>query len=234
MAEALRPLEGRARWAVIALVAVILSDLVAIWSDLLEIDLMDRLIEKEEVTEEDADSNDVRQGVVALAQLAVFIAAVVFFIRWFHAAYSNLPALGQPNLRYGTGWAIGAWFVPILNLWRPKQIANDVWRGSTADAPPFAREAWKDVPVSGFLLHVWWAAWIATSIVGNAAGRAWWTGDTPEELKSAAQLDIAASVVDIVAAALAIAVVRSLTAREHERARRIASMPVSPEPALEP
>jgi hypothetical protein len=234
VAEALRPLEGRARWAVIGLVAVILSDLVAIWSDVLEIDLMNRLIEGEEVPEEDLDASDVRQGTVALVQLAVFLVAVVFFIRWFHAAYSNLRALGQPNLRYGIGWAIGAWFVPILNLFRPKQIANDIWRGSTPEAPTLTQAAWRDVPVSPILLHVWWAAWIATSIVGNIAGRAWWTGNTPDELKSAAQLDIAASMVDIVAAVLAIAVVRSLTARQQARAHRVASegaFPLTPESA---
>ena len=34
------------------------------------------------------------------------------------------------GLRYGNGWAIGAWFVPILSLVRPKQMANEIWRGS--------------------------------------------------------------------------------------------------------
>src|SRR5215213_2684690 len=32
--------------------------------------------------------------------------------------------------RYGTGWALGSWFVPILNAWRPKQIINDIWHQS--------------------------------------------------------------------------------------------------------
>ena len=38
------------------------------------------------------------------------------------------------HLRYGTGWAIGAWFIPIFNLFRPKQIANDIDRASAPDA----------------------------------------------------------------------------------------------------
>ena len=223
----LRPLGGRALWTVIALVAVIVTDFVAVWSDLQEIDLMNRLLDGEAVTEEELDENDARQAVVALIQLAVFIAAAFFFIRWFHGAYSNLRELGQPNLRYGTGWAIGAWFIPFFNLWRPKQIANDIWRGSAPDAPTFAQEDWKEAPVTT-LVHLWWAAWIVASIVGNVVARLWWSGNTPDELKSAAQLDIVASFLDVVAAVLAIAVVRAATSRQEERTRRIATMPPAP------
>jgi hypothetical protein len=220
-------------WAVIALVAVIFSDLLAIWSDLQEIDLVDRILDGEAVTEDELDDNDARQGLVALVQLALLIVAAVFFIRWFRAAYSNLGVLGQPNLRFGTGWAIGAWFVPFLNLWRPKQIANDIWRGSAPDAPPFEKQGWKDAPVTP-LVHVWWAAWIAAGIVGNIVARLWWSGDTPDDIKTAAQGDIAFSFIDIAAAVLAIFVVRRLTSRQEERTRRIATMPVEPQPLQPP
>ena len=33
----------------------------------------------------------------------------------------------------GAGWAIGPWFVPILNLFRPWQIAVETWEGSDPD-----------------------------------------------------------------------------------------------------
>lgn len=223
----LRPLRGRALWAIVAIVATIVTDLVAVWADLLDVDLMDRLIDGENVPEDELRERDDRQSLVGLLQLAVLVVSVFFFIRWFHASYSNLPLLGQPNLRYRTGWAIGAWFVPFLNLWRPKSIANDIWRGSAPDAPEYAREDWGDAPVTP-LLHVWWAAWILTSIVAQVAGRAWWRGDTPEDLKNAAQLDMASSFVNVVAAVLAIAVIRALTSRQEQRTRRIATMPPTP------
>src|SRR5688500_9966452 len=58
---------------------------------------------------------------------SILVAAIVFLI-WFHRAYSNAAGLANGRLRWGTGWSVGAWFVPILWWWRPKQIANDVWR----------------------------------------------------------------------------------------------------------
>jgi Domain of unknown function (DUF4328) len=65
------------------------------------------------------------------------LATAVGFLVWFHRAYTNLPALGIEPLPYATGWTIGAWLVPLLNLVRPKQIMDTIWRGSDPDRPPF-------------------------------------------------------------------------------------------------
>jgi hypothetical protein len=215
---AAEPLAGRARWAIVALGIVIAAALLNIWSDWLEIDLTTRIIDGEEVPLDELDSNDNRQTVVAVLYTLSLILAAIFFIRWFHRAYSNLEALGHPVLRFGKGWAIGAWFVPILNLWRPKQIANDIWRGSSPGAASLRHEAWKEQPVSA-LLHIWWAAWIISIYVGNVVGRLWVNADTVEATRTAARLDLAAFVLEIPAAILAILVVRRLTARQEERMR---------------
>ena len=218
MQSSVRPLEGRARWAVIALSAVIVSDVVGIASDWLELDLLNRVLDGEDVPLSDLESNDDRQAAVGILVLATFVGTVVFFIRWFHAAYSNLLALGQPELRYKPGWAIGAWFVPFLNLWRPKQIADDIWRGSAPDAPTLHEVGWKSRPVPG-LLNLWWGAWIVSVFVGNFAARVWFDTDTAEDLRRADIADMAGLTLDLLAAVLAIAVIRRLTARQAERAQ---------------
>jgi hypothetical protein len=209
---------------VIALVAVIVVDLLAIGANWLEIDLLSRAIDGKPVSMSELDSSDNRQAVLGLLGLAVVIAAAVFFIRWFHAAYANLRALGREDLRFGTGWAIGAWFVPFLNLWRPKQIANDIWRGSNPNVP-FQPAPWKETAVPTFL-ELWWGAWIIAD-VGQIAMRVWFESETAEELRTAAYADIGFLVVDVVAAALAIVVVRQLTFRQDERVRRSALFEVS-------
>ena len=84
------------------------------------------------------------------------------FIPWFHRAYSNLPRLGFRELRYAPGWAIGSWFVPILNLWRPKQIANDIYRGSDPAQAP-GSNFWKE-PITP-LLGWWWGLFIGGRFV---------------------------------------------------------------------
>ena len=114
----------------IALVTMIVADVLAVLSGVREYVLLERL-ETDLVTAEELEASDRRQQVVALAQFAVFIFAAIFFIRWLHRAYANIVPLAAQYPRYSTGTAIWSWFVPILNLWRPKQVINDVWRRAT-------------------------------------------------------------------------------------------------------
>ena len=228
-------LERRALWVTFALLAVIVVDVVALWADALEIRLIDRVLDGEHVAISTLDSDDVRQGVVGMVELAVFLVAVVLFLRWFHRAYANLPSL-RSERRFKGGWAIGAWFVPILNLWRPKQIANDIWRGSD----PSPRSVEKGIISESVpsLLGFWWAAWIAASLLATRAGLAWAAAPSAadagavaaigittdaEDVRRAAWVDLVSCVVDIPAALLAIGVVRASTLRQRERADALAS-----------
>jgi hypothetical protein len=62
------------------------------------------------------ERNDARQQLVGLAQLALWIACAIAFIRWLRAAYRNVDVVAPGLRRHGHGWAIGGWFVPILSL----------------------------------------------------------------------------------------------------------------------
>ncbi len=130
------PLAERAKVAVAVLAVIIVADLVALWSGVLELRLLDRLIAGETVSDSEATSNDNRQSLVGIAQLVLYILGAVVFIRWLHRAYRNVDAVDPAERHHGTGWAIGGWFVPVLTLWRPKQIVNDVWRAATPTAHP--------------------------------------------------------------------------------------------------
>jgi hypothetical protein len=218
------PIVRRSRFVVAALALTALLDLAAIWADAREIRLVNRIIAGDFPSTDELDASDNRQTVVAVSQLFVLVATVVVFLIWFSRAYKNLAALGARDLRFSTGWAIGSWLVPILNLWRPKQITDDIWRASDPDAPPEQGSAWRSSVVPGFLM-VWWIVWILSSWVGNAAGRAAFDSGTAQDTRDADYVDIASSVADIVAAALAVAVVLMLTRRQTSRATRLATMP---------
>ena len=166
-------------------------------------------------------------GLVGFAQFALYVAIAVLFIVWFHRAYANLHALGAEYLRWGKGWAIGAWFVPILNLWRPKQIANDIWRASDPNAPPHQASSWRDKDVPA-VFQWWWAAFLVTNWIGNVAGRGVWTADTPTELARSAGVHVISNAFDILAAVLAVVVVARTTSRQDERASRLHAATLGP------
>jgi hypothetical protein len=101
-------------------------------------------------------------GVLELLGTALFLVTIPFFLVWFQRTYRNLPAIGAPGRRFGTGWAIAAWFVPLLNLWRPKQIANEIYRAGTP--PPPSSGASSD---NVRLVTVWWALFLGSVFAAN-------------------------------------------------------------------
>ena len=157
-----RPLSGPAAWTVGLLGLVFVLSVGAVVSDVAEYSLLQGNPKNIPRTELVASLE--RQGVIGIAQALLLLATAVAFIVWFHRAYKNLSALGADKLRYGTGWAIGAWFVPILNLFRPKQIANDIWRASDPEQPPNQADGWRARPLPP-LYTAWWTVWVAGNIL---------------------------------------------------------------------
>src|SRR5919108_281392 len=145
MPESYVPLDGRRQAVTIVFAGIVLVSAVAVVGDVLELRLLDRIVAGESVTAAEATSNDSRQALIGVLQIAATIAGAIVFIRWLHRAYKNIDVVARDQRRYGHGWAIGSWFVPILNLWRPKQVVNDVWRAGArapAPVPPMTALGW--------------------------------------------------------------------------------------------
>jgi hypothetical protein len=80
-----------------------------------------------------------------------FFAAMIMFLVWFYRARVNAEGEGWPQ-RLSRGWAVGAWFAPVINFWFPFQIMVDIWR---AGLPEQART---DIAI---LPGIWWASLLA-------------------------------------------------------------------------
>jgi hypothetical protein len=154
----------------------------------------------------------------------VFLLSAGVFIAWFFRAYKNLHRLGVANLRYGTGWAIGSWFVPILSLVRPKQIANDVWRGSERGVETSTQ--WRLVEVPS-LVHWWWGLFLTQGFLVYIGQRTTDSGygkltsftgfeSGLSQIKTGTTMDVLGEIVSIAAVAVAIMVVSRVTERLDE------------------
>jgi uncharacterized protein DUF4328 len=159
-------------------------------------------------------------GFVVLHEL-LFLLAAGAFIAWFFRAYTNLRRLGVENMRYRTGWAIGSWFIPIFNWFRPKHIANDVWRGSERGVDVSTR--WRRVAVPN-LVHWWWGLFLVQGLllqIGQKTSAEGYDKLTSfasydrglTQLKSGAVADIIGGACSLAAAVLAIMVVRRISKR---------------------
>jgi hypothetical protein len=158
-------------------------------------------------------ASDERLAAGGAALLATFVVSTILWLLWFHRAYRNVESFGSVPMRFGTGWAIGAWFVPILHWFRPKQIANDIWRGTEPQPSPDGTDA----PVAA-LVHWWWAAWLVANLLGNLSFRLINDARTLDAERTAVTVDIAAGISFVVAGVLALRFVRRVTEREAARA----------------
>jgi Domain of unknown function (DUF4328)/Protein of unknown function (DUF2510) len=112
-------------------------------------------------------TQDPTGGAAVASQMAGLagIAVYVVFIVWFYRAAKTARAMMLPSQR-STGWAVGGWLVPIVNLWFPYQSAKGML---PAGDPGIAT------------LRRWWGWWLATYlgtalVIGTATGPRWLFG----------------------------------------------------------
>jgi hypothetical protein len=207
------------RLVIAALILCAVLDALAVASDFSYQNLIDRIVAGDSVAPSDAQSADDRQHLIGFGQIGIFLVTAAVFIVWFRKAYTNVARLGISGLRWSPGWAVFAWFVPLLNLVRPKAIANDIWLGSDPHLPPNAALNMGTPLGSVPWFHTaWWGAFVLSFLVGHAAFGNWEDAQTASELSSANNIQTFADVIDLVAAILAIAVVSRTANRQRERA----------------
>ncbi|WP_153457163.1 DUF4328 domain-containing protein, partial [Streptomyces smaragdinus] len=187
----------------------IAADLFSVFAGVGVRDVMDRVYTAEESEFDHADALYALSGVF---QIVALIATGVVFVIWFHRAHRNAASFRSGPLRMGSGWTIGAWFIPFANFVIPKKIANDIWQCST---PPTLDGNFQ-LSRRG-LLNAWWIVFVADRIIDQIAARQYNGAELPDELGDAAGTMMLADVLDIAAAVLCVLVVRKLTSMQEIR-----------------
>ncbi|MFJ1732712.1 DUF4328 domain-containing protein [Streptomyces sp. NPDC088254] len=95
----------------------------------------------------------------------VFLPCAVAFVTWF-AQMRRATGLMAPGLfRNGPGRAVGAWIIPVANLWMPYRVALGTWAASA----PVPRD--RETPrMRTWPVHLWWALFVSVALVKAIAG----------------------------------------------------------------
>lgn len=134
---------------------------------------------------------------LTLANILVLLVTSVVVLRWIYRASVNAHA-AAPGLTITPGWAVGWYFVPIANLWKPFQAMKEIWLGSHFGAN------WEGGHTSD-LLNWWWGLYIIDSIIGNAS---WRLTNTAPQL--AAELGLVDGVITIPLSLILIWIMRQI------------------------
>lgn len=200
----------RAKIAMVLLAIIFVLDILSFASSSLQYELLDRVQGGFDYTDEELELNDVRESVIGLLYLAVYIGCVVTFIMWFRRAYYNLHTIAK-NVLHSEGWAAGAWFVPFLNLFRPYQIMDELYSKTNA----IVSSKFSDYTIKGKgIVGLWWTVWLIDNFVSNYEGRRAWRAESIEEYLHVSQLSMLSSAISIPLALLAIKVIYNYSQME--------------------
>lgn len=100
---------------------------------------------------------EILEGLLGLIQLTLFITTGVTFLRWLHRAVRLAETLGA-DVGATPGWAVGYWFVPFVNLYRPYQVVTRLAAVIGARLPS-GLQGW------------WWALWLISNGLDRATMR---------------------------------------------------------------
>ncbi|WP_371614573.1 DUF4328 domain-containing protein [Streptomyces sp. NBC_00454] len=142
-----------------------------------------------------------------LLQLPLMLATAVLFVIWFHRAYGNAEIFNPGAVTRSQGWAIGAWFIPVGNLFIPYTMSKEMWAASIQLRKDGSYRSVSQAPVT-----TWWLTWVAALVADRIFTYLYDGADTFEELSGAAAAGVPQGLLLAAATVLAIRFVRKLTA----------------------
>ena len=188
------------------LIAVLVLKLIGIVSAWAQHGMLVAVQNGAQLTTEQAEANDGRERLIAMLAGLLFIGTAIAWLMWQHRAYENLRLVGSRDTEHTPGWSVGYWFIPLVNLFRPYQITAETYRRSELlngrdpigglSGPPLVGAWW-------FVYLVWGGSIRFYTVIGREA-------KTLPTLLSATNIELTSHVIGVVAAILAIQVIRSI------------------------
>lgn len=162
-----------------------------------------------EVDMQQAEQSDEIVMAVSWLGTLTYISCVVLWGMWTVRAARNVRVL-EPDATFvfTPGWAVGYFFIPFLNLYKPYQAVReiDIHSGELA----------LDGPAAGAsIIGAWWAAWIINNIVAQIAWRvSMQSSDTYDGLATANNANIGVEVLTMIATVLAVMMIRGINRKQ--------------------
>ncbi|MCD4824697.1 MAG: DUF4328 domain-containing protein [Phycisphaerae bacterium] len=226
----------RARIVVFFAVIYVILCAIGMWCNYLQLDLMNQfnlveavetqeMLQKPDITQEEldeklaaagiaisneqTDANIQRMGIFSIVFIAWSLIFLAAFLTWNYRVYKNLKPLKARPIRSTPGGAVGWYFCPIVNLWKPCQLMNDIWLGSNPRKRSFSA---KGGPA--FVL-LWWLVWMGSEILAVTYKNM--PGETIEQIIAYSNFYIYMMVLEICWIAITAALILTVSRRQIER-----------------
>jgi hypothetical protein len=210
--EGVTGIRGRANLVIALLAANIIWGVAAIVATLGELDILQRVRDGGSVTMAEGVASDHRVNTVGVVGSVLVLTCGVAWLVWQHRGQRNLSRLGVRHLVFTPGWAVGWWFVPIANLWKPFQSVRELWRTSRREVD----DAFWAGERTWILIGWWWAMLLVSNVVYRISYLLRKTPDLDQYIASD-RVRLVREVCWMVTGVLAVAIVRRITGRQEEK-----------------
>lgn len=147
---------------------------------------------------------------LGLTDILLTLVTVVFFAMWIYRAAANIVAAGTVGFDYTPGWAVGWFFIPIANLFKPYAAMRQIWNASHGGQGDQLERA------EG-LLAIWWGTWVLANIASNISLPLTINPASAAELETGQQIGIFASLVSLALYPAAYRLIDRVTAAQRDR-----------------
>lgn len=100
---------------------------------------------------------------VALINLVIVIVIGIVTFIWFYRANKNIHSFNAKDVS-SPRMAVIWWFIPIANLWKPYQVAQQIWKASDPQIVLSNGTEWKKSPSSN-TIKTWWLMAILSILI---------------------------------------------------------------------
>jgi hypothetical protein len=160
---------------------------------------------------------DLISGSLGIVAALALLAAAAVFIVWLWRVRWNAEMFCRGEHRFTRGWVLGSWICPVVNLWYPKQVVDDIVAASDPRTPP-QTPSLRDIPGTR-LVWAWWLTWVAGLVSGNVVQRGILVAATePGQLRTNVVLSTISALFTTAAAVLAVILIERIDELQTKRA----------------
>jgi len=142
----------------------------------------------------------------------LWIPGILLFCVWIRRANINADALVASGMEFTPGWAVGWFFVPFANLFKPYQAMAEIYRASDPKNDP---DYWSLAEVPRYLM-LWWFSYLGFNAASNLSfGLFRGSG----EVRLGGWPAVLMCVLGATASVMAVVVTRSIHRLQQEKAR---------------
>jgi len=204
------------------------------------------------------------KGLLGLGHALLFVATGVVVLMWVHRAHRVLVDRNIPDLEFTPAWAVGWFFIPVANLFRPYLAVKEIWDKSdpqalqqpepepepeTTEPPlemPAGLEGWPakkshgrrkkpEPPKTNPWMAAWWLGWVIGGGLDVIASVAFQRATNIILYYGALKMAFLSDVVFAATTALLIVVISKIDNRQRNLGSRLVRPPApTPDPTPNP